>query len=146
MHIHVFIKNNTSGRCDKQEMTIKELPVLENYYILVLFTVLIYLFVSWVKTIYTVHKYHILCYMFSYICARGVYYSKGKNCNVGSRKEQIIFALLRVRLKCNSRWDHFFQSLSLIHVRVHMEKRKPLPITCGTVPIIHLLGTEPDIN
>ena len=42
MHIHVFIKKNTSDPCDKQEITIKHLPVLEDYYIRVLF---IYLFI-----------------------------------------------------------------------------------------------------
>ena len=67
MHIHVFIKKNTSGPCDKQEITIKDLPVLEDYYIRVLFIYLfIYLFVSWVKA---VHKYHIsLFYVQLYMC------------------------------------------------------------------------------
>ena len=40
--------------------------------------------------------------------------------NIGSRKEQIVFA--RLRLKCSSLKDHLFQNILLIQVCVHVEK------------------------
>jgi hypothetical protein len=60
--------------------------------------------------------------------------------NIGSRKEQIIFACLR--LKCSSLKDHLFQKILLIQVYVHLEKWKLLLITCCNVQIIYLLGMK----